>query len=294
MPAIGVRTGHLKVVVASIIWGSIGLVARTVPAPAAIIVFYRVFFASLFLAISFAIQRRWDKFQTRGQTLLLVVTGCFAAINWLLFFAALNLTSVASAVLASYVAPVFIAVLAAIILGERLEKISGLALAMAMAGIGLMVLPGQDGANVHAVGVFLGAASGFFYASEVICCKVLVRKLAPDSVNFFAMGVAAVVTLPFLFFQPFALDGRSLAALLVLGGFHTALAISLYYSALRQVKAQVAGVLSYLEPVSAAVFAALFLGEHPTPETYLGGLLVILAGLATTLAGAETVEKVED
>ena len=75
-------------------------------------------------------------------------------------------------------------------------------------------------------------------------------------------------------------DAGEWAAVLVLGIGLTGLSTLAYASLLRHTTAQAAGILTFLEPVSAVVLAWAFLGESLSPQALLGGVLVLLAGLA--------------
>ena len=60
---------------------------------------------------------------------------------------------------------------------------------------------------------------------------------------------------------------------------HTAFAGFVFLGGLRRVRADHAAILTYVEPVSAVVFAALFLGESLTLPTIVGGALVVGGGV---------------
>ena len=68
---------------------------------------------------------------------------------------------------------------------------------------------------------------------------------------------------------------QSWLLLIVLGIIHTAGALVLYVKGLSLSKVQDVGVLSYIDPISAIVLAALFLGEIPGLMTVLGGALIL-------------------
>jgi drug/metabolite transporter (DMT)-like permease len=67
--------------------------------------------------------------------------------------------------------------------------------------------------------------------------------------------------------------------LFVLGSIHTALTGILFFYGLKQLRADQAAVLTYIEPVSAITFASLFLGEILTWLTVAGGALVVIGGM---------------
>ncbi|MCX7781609.1 MAG: DMT family transporter, partial [Negativicutes bacterium] len=70
---------------------------------------------------------------------------------------------------------------------------------------------------------------------------------------------------------------RSLLLMATLGILHTALALVLYFNGLKSVKVQHASVLSYIDPVSALVYAYAIYAEVPAFFTALGGFLILTA-----------------
>ena len=73
-----------------------------------------------------------------------------------------------------------------------------------------------------------------------------------------------------------------------MGLVYTALCFSLFTDGLRFVRVEHAGILGYLEPVTAPLWALLLVGEQPPLSTWLGGALIIAAGVfAIALGRAE-------
>ena len=71
--------------------------------------------------------------------------------------------------------------------------------------------------------------------------------------------------------------------MLLLGVVFTALATLLYMWLLNHVTAQAAGVLTFLEPVSAIVLAWVLLDESLTTLALVGGVLVLCAGIVVVI-----------
>ena len=69
------------------------------------------------------------------------------------------------------------------------------------------------------------------------------------------------------------------AALATLGIVHTALTGFLFLGGMRRVRTDHVAILTYVEPVSAVVLAAIFLGEPLTAATLVGGVLVVAGGV---------------
>jgi drug/metabolite transporter (DMT)-like permease len=63
--------------------------------------------------------------------------------------------------------------------------------------------------------------------------------------------------------------------ILILGIVHTGIAYFLYFTSIKDLKGQTIAVISYIDPISAVVMAALFLGEKMSITQIVGGFLII-------------------
>ena len=265
-------SGVLEMVAVTAIWGSVSVVAIWSGLPSPAFVFFRVFVAFLALLARY---RRVD-----AEALLdkrMVLSGIFLALNWVLLFYAVSLIPVAEAVMLYYTGPLF-AVVAAHLLGERASP-SRLALAgIAFAGAVVVVNPLGLGGGP---GAFLALASGLFYGLLIVANKLAVRSVEPARLVFYQTAIASAVLAPFALTSSFRLTPSAVVAVLVAAFVNTLLALYLWYDALRKISVQLASVLSYLDPVFAAVFAFIFLGQIPPRTTIIGGALILLSGALT-------------
>jgi drug/metabolite transporter (DMT)-like permease len=72
---------------------------------------------------------------------------------------------------------------------------------------------------------------------------------------------------------------------MLLGLLHCSIAPLLYVGALRQVKAQHAAIIGYLEPVGTIIMGILILKEIPPAVVFAGGILIFSAGLLVVTRG---------
>ncbi len=260
-------------------WGSIGLVVREVDLPTVEIVTFRVAIASLGIGAFLFLRpdgRGWSLLAHRP--LRTVVQGVMLAVHWVLFFAALQRAPLGTVVLIVYLAPVLVAVVAPATLGEHLTRRVGFALVLALVGSVLLLGPGAEG--VEATGLIYALLAAVLLAALILNAKVLSPVYGGLRLALAQCTVATVVLLPLSFAGSGSWPTWSdLGWLLLLGLVHTALALALYLGALGRIPAVHAGVLSYLEPLSAAVLGWLVLDEAIDAGTVLGGLLVVIGGL---------------
>ena len=259
----------------AIAWGAIPLFVRA-DVPASHLVAMRVVLGAVVLVLFSVATRRFTipRDRWRGVALL----GTALAAHWLTFFVALNLTTVAVTLAILYVGPVLAAVLSGPLLHERVNRSAFIGLAVAVLGTLFVIRPGS-GATV--AGVVVAALSGGLLAVIMLLGKPLAADLGGLVVATWELVVASIVLLPFTV-QAVRESGEYWPQFLILGALFTGLAGVVYWTAMRQLPVAVVSVIMYLEPASAVVWAALFLGEQPDPLTWLGVVLVVAAGTIAT------------
>ena len=278
--------GLTRVAAAGLIWGTIPLVLRASDGSPLVKVFFRVAIAALvLLAVLAATGKLSDLRRLDRRTMLgLAGLGVILAVNWLLFIYALDMTKVAVAELLGYTGPVFVAVLAPFVTGESFDRRVVLPLALALAGIVVILAP--QGLQVSSPRELLGAGLAFLsaltYAMLLLRSKRLMADVSGSTLMFFELAVAALLLLPFAIWMYATGQGPSgwvsYGALITLGVVHTGLAGILFIGGLGRVRTDHAAVLSYTEPASAVLFAAAFLWEPLTLATIAGGAMVIAGG----------------
>jgi len=280
-------SGLARVALAGLIWGTIPLILRSADGASAIKVFCRVFFAALTIGGWMLATGRWRELVglSRRKLLQVMGQGLILTLNWFLFLTALDMTSVATAELLAYTGPVFVAALAPFVLGEPFDRRIVAPLLLAMAGIAVIL--GQHGlamgSREQLVGALLAACSALTYATLLLRSKKILRGISSGALMLIEYSVASAVLFPLVVAAYLRGDTPTTtgayAALVTLGVVHTALAGFVFLGGLRRVRADHAAILTYMEPVSAVVFASLFLGEPLTTATVVGGALVVGGGL---------------
>jgi DME family drug/metabolite transporter len=228
-----------------------------------------------------------------------VAAGVFNAGFQAAYFTSVTLTGIAiTALIAICSAPILIAALAAVLLGERPSARVVVSLALGVGGTTLLVVGPRaaGGASPHfAAGVAFALAAGLAYALYVVVAKAAVARMAPLRVAAWTFTTAAVVMAPALL-QDGAVRQIQLGWpwLLYLGAVTTAGAYAAYTIGLRHVPAAAAGVAALLEPLTATLLGIALFGERLGLGGWLGALLLLaaLALLALPVgAGAVTAPR---
>ncbi|QCW52626.1 DMT family transporter [Nocardioides dongxiaopingii] len=177
------------------------------------------------------------------------------------------------------VSPVLIAVLAAIFLSERFTPQLALGLTLAFSGVAVIGLAGSPDGDRDVVGVALCLLAAVVYAVSLVLQKPLVASLPAVHVTWLACSVGAVACLPFaggLVTEVGDAPASSVAWLVYLGVFPTAIAFTTYAFALRHMSASSLGVTTYIVPVLTIVMSLVFLDEVPPGAAYVGGALALV------------------
>ncbi|UCD35429.1 MAG: EamA family transporter [Nitrospiraceae bacterium] len=277
--------GHFKIIAAILIWSSLGIFIRKIDLPNHCIIFYVSLTAGTlqFLLLSltglFTKARRFDS-RPRNALFLVLSPLCFMT-NALLFYFAFRNTTIANAVLTHYTAPVFVAILAPVLLKEQISRTAWLAILISSVGLWLILSgTGEDTLQVEGkrelMGIAAGALSGLAYAFLILIIRRIAHLYSSLFITFIQNGIVAMVLLPFVFQIP--LQRHQIPYLLTMGVVHSTIAPLLYVQGFRSVKANEAAILGYFEPVGAAVLALIFFHEVPGAVSLIGGALILFSG----------------
>jgi drug/metabolite transporter (DMT)-like permease len=267
-------------------WGLVAVLAGAVSVDAGPLAFLRLVLAALTLGAVAVLTRRVGALAPGPHLPTLIALGVVQAAHWWLFFETVKRGSVAFAVLTFYTAPIFLAVLAPLFLPERLSTVALGTLVPGGIGIALVALAGEDGHAFGWLALACGLGSALTFAVLLVLSKRLLHAdVPPLTVAFWDCLVGMVAISPALFVADTVLpaDAGDWAAVLVLGVGLTGLSTLAYASLLRHTTAQAAGILTFLEPVAAVVLAWAFLDQSLSTQALLGGVLVLLAGLAVVV-----------
>jgi drug/metabolite transporter (DMT)-like permease len=245
-----------------------------------------VFFAGIVLVGWMTATGGWAEVRRlpRRKLRQLVVQGAILTVNWVLFLTALDLTNVATAELLGYMGPVFVAALAPFVTKERFDPRIVVPMLLALGCIAVILAP--QGLAVaggrQLLGAVLAFCSALTYSMLLLRSKRILHGVTGRALMIVEYGTASILLLPFVVWMYSQGQGpttlAAYGALATLGVVHTALAGMLFLAGLRRVRTDHAAILTYTEPASAVVFAAIFLGQALTLPTVVGGLMVVAGG----------------
>jgi RarD protein len=270
-----------RLIAAMCIFGTIGIFREYIPLPSSLIALVRGAVGSGYLLISAAVQKQKpDLPAIKVNFPLLVLSGAAIGFNWIFLFEAYCYTTVATATLCYYLAPVMVIALSPLFLKEKLTLRRGLCALIALAGMIPVsgILDNGLAGSADWKGILYGLAAAVLYAGVMLMNK----KMSPIPANdktVVQLISASVVLAPYVLATEdvgaLAFTPASVALLLVVGILHTGIAYRMYFAAMSNLKAQTTALFSYLDPILAIVLSAVILGQPAGWPTVLGAAMIL-------------------
>lgn len=258
------------------VFGTIAPFVRRISVSSGELALYRAILGAALIGVYLLI-RRENPFSAklRREILLLLLSGGAMGINWILLFEAYRYTTVSTATLCYYFAPVIVTLLSPILFREALTPRQ--ILCFVMATLGLVLITGVEGRG-NLTGILFGLGAAAFYAAVVLLNKYI-RHTAGIQRTFLQFLAAIVILIPYVA----ATGGVTLSrlnsigwvCLLVVGIFHTGITYCLYFSSLKAIPGQSAAILSYIDPLVAVLISVTVLHEPLSWQQALGGTLIL-------------------
>ncbi len=261
--------GYLLATMAAILWATLGILGKFLygyNADPLTIVTIRAVIAFATLALILAIANRHLLCIGRQDIPFFALYGLVGVTcNYAFYFYALNLTSVTTAVILLYTYPALVALLATLLLKERLNWIKGLVLILTFAGC-FAVAQGYDptALKLNLKGVLFGLGAGVTAAIYSLFGKKALQRYNSWTTVCYAFGFGALFLLVLRPPQVILSTGypwQAWIAILSLAWFPTLLAYALFMASMKYIEASKASITATLEPVVASLLAYVVLGE---------------------------------
>ena len=270
------RLGYIYLVITFIIWGSIYVVAKyalaVIPPLPVLLGRYALSVLILYVILK---KKGMKKIERADRKYFIIIgsVGYFVSIGFQLI--GTNLLDASLASLINALNPVFIPLIAALVLKERvsLRRIAGIAISVA----GVYAILGVGGGELSLAGIA---------ASICSVTSVMVRKVAgkydPIQIAFVGMAIALCFNIPASIWElsttPCRFTLPAVLSLIYLAVVCTALAHTLWNKSLQLLSAGTCSMLYPLQPLTSAVLGVLLLHEQITTGFVIGAV-VISAGI---------------
>lgn len=205
--------------------------------------------------------------------------GLFQFMSALCFYVAASQIPLADVTTLYSAAPLIVVLLSTFILGEKIHGLHWLAI-----GIGLLgtVVAADPGGSANIVPLLLALGAGLFWALTVVFTRKSGARESSDVQLFTTSLVFLVLSAVFMRWE--SPPGLYDYALMLALGLQIYLAQLLFFEACRFAPASLVGPLEYSSLLWAGLFGYLIFSDIPTLPVILGGLLVIVSGVALAVS----------
>jgi drug/metabolite transporter (DMT)-like permease len=228
-------------------------------------------------------------FARPGWTWRTWIIGFAFAATMILFVLANKLTTSANAIFLQSTAPLYLLLLAPLVLHEPIGKIDLAVIATVAAGAGLLLMSSEVTASTSPdprSGNLLAACAAITWALTITGLRWIGKRSRDTGSsaatvilgNFIAFAVCLPMAIPVERAGP-----ADIAVVLYLGLFQISLAYLFLTRSLRQVPGLEAATLLLIEPVFNPVWTWIIHGERPGAAAILGGVSIIAAAFAGTV-----------
>lgn len=274
------RQGQALMLAGGVLLGTLGVFVEEAGQDPLTAVWFRCAFGGLALLVWGLIGGRLGELRlSRRGLLAAVAAGLLMLLNWGLFFAAIERTSIAVATVIFHVQPLLVMAFGVLFLREPFSRRQGAAVLIALLGLVLATglleqMRGIDGAYGWGVLMCLGGAIS--YAAVTLIAKSA-RGLSSFALAWWQCLVGVVVLLAWPLTQGWPAWGMAWAWLAGLGVIHTGLAYVLLYAGISRLPAGRIALLQFVYPAVAVLVDWAVYGRALSSWQLLGVVLMAAA-----------------
>ena len=269
------RLSYGMFILAMLIFGTNGLLVSRISVQSSQIVLLRTLIGGALLTAIVLLRGGFERSAVRADLPMLLLGGTALGLNWVALFGAYRLLNVSLATLIYYIGPILVLLFSPLLFREKLTPMK--IAAVVIVAVGLVCISGSVlSGGMSTAGLLTAVASALFYSALIVFNKRITHTEGMQTAAI-ELDIAFAVVLIYCLLtvglpHPPVSD---LPFIAVIGAVNTGLAYLLYFSGLQKLSGQSVALISYVDPVSALVFSALFLHESMTPVQLVGAVLII-------------------
>ena len=267
------------IIIASVLIGLVGIIVKLVGdnVHPITLVFYRLLVATVLLfAISPFIDPDFYKINKK-DTKLFAIAGLLLAGAMASFIYAVSLIPVSSVMLLTSTYIFFVVLFAYLFLNEKIKHKHLISMFLIILG---MVILNPLSMSISIIGFGLTILNAIFHAGVLVYMKYEGRNHKPSSMTWTILFATLFLTpVPFIF--GFGNVMEVMPHIFFLGGVSTAIPYSLLAFGIRKISTDTTAILQLaISPVTAIIFAMIFLKETLTEQMLFGGSLILIGGIS--------------
>lgn len=272
--------------------GGTALFSQIVPLSAADITLGRSVFACLALCLFVKLSGESFRLQTTRDYFIALLLGGLMALHWITYFAAMQYAGVSVGMIALFTFPVVTVLLEPLFERIRLVWQDFISAIVVFIGIYLIVPEGSLN-NQVTLGVAIGVFSALLYALRNLLHRQYFSHYSGAKAMAWQISVVCLCLLPLDKSALQQASGSTWMLLLLLGTVFTALPHALIASSLAHLRAKTFALIACMQPFYGVILAIILLGESPSWQTLIGGILVTSASIYETLNAQKLHQKDE-
>lgn len=276
------------------LWGFTAIIGKLIEANAQILVFYRMFFTSVFLFVFLRFLKKESLAISKKLFIQLASVGAFMAFHWLCFFYSIKVSNVSIALSCLSLSTLFTALLEPIIFKRKLD-ISEVIMGVVILGCMYLIFETEFRFKE---GIFYGILAALFGTVFSVFNGKLYGKTSSGNIIFYEIFSGwAIITLFFIFsgqifvFNEISL--KDLALITLLASLFTAFPMFQSISLMRYITPFTLVLTVNLEPIYGIILAYFIFGEseHMSSVFYIASLIMILAIVINGIIKAKKSQK---
>lgn len=280
------KKSYLKYFSSLLLFGSNGIIASYILLNSYEIVFLRSLIGGLFLIAVFILSKNKITFlNNKKHFIYAIISGVAMGISWMLLYEAYVKIGVSIATLLYYCGPVIVMIVSPFIFNERFTTYKIVGFIIVFIGM-FLVNENILGEAKFSIGLLYGILGAVMYAVLVVFNKKAetIKGLENTIIQLISsvLIVAIFVQIKQGLMIPSLMD--NIIPVLFLGVVNTGIGCYLYFSSIQNLPAGSVAICGYIEPLSALIFSAIFLGERLSPIQMLGALCIIGGAMLAELS----------
>jgi drug/metabolite transporter (DMT)-like permease len=272
-------TNYLQLHLLVFIWGFTAILGALISIDAIPLVWYRMFFAVLFILIYFLIYKKSLRVSPKAL-LKFLFTGIIIALHWIAFFSAIKVANVSIALVAMSTGALFTSLIEPLFFKRRLIFLELFFGIIVIAGLYLIFNVESE----YTLGIIYALIASFLSALFTVLNGLYIKKHEADVITFyqllFGVGFITVYVLTISNFsiQDFTLKNLDFVYLIILSSICTAYAFIVSVKIMKYLTPYTVMLTINLEPVYGIILAVIIFGEKEkmSPQFYIGAAVIII------------------
>jgi drug/metabolite transporter (DMT)-like permease len=264
----------LEINLAMLFISTSGVLGRYIQLPPELIIGLRGIFAAFFLGLILLWRKSSVHIVSKDRIIIFIGSALLGA-HWVLYFYALQLSSVAIGMLSVFTYPVITSLLEPLILKTKFQFIHIMLAIVVMIGLYFLV-PHESTDSDVTLAIVLGVLSALCYSIRNIIMKPKLQKYEGTSLMFYQIVIVSVLLIP-VFFTEIEWNSvyTQLPYIALLGLLTTSIGHTLFLMSFKNFSVTTASLISGVQPIYGILLAVIFLSEIPSFRTIIGGILIL-------------------